>query len=121
MSQREDMVATKKISLHLGPQHPSAHGLLHLVIDMQGEKVLKVHPEIGYLHRGTEKIAENLLYHQFVRKDGLIRAMFTGSAPGKHGQAAPVAAWKALLIALVLAGLLWWGLEQAPQPQPMWW
>jgi len=62
----ENIIDTKKITLHLGPQHPSAHGLLHLVIEMQGEEVIKVEPDIGYLHRGTEKLAENLLYHQFV-------------------------------------------------------
>lgn len=66
MAESEDTIATKEMSLHLGPQHPSSHGVLHLIIDMQGEKVLKVTPDIGYLHRGTEKIAENLLYHQFV-------------------------------------------------------
>ncbi|MBI5810242.1 MAG: NADH dehydrogenase (quinone) subunit D [Deltaproteobacteria bacterium] len=60
------MIATKEISLHLGPQHPSSHGVLHLVVEMQGEKVIAVRPDIGYLHRGAEKIAENLLYHQFV-------------------------------------------------------
>jgi len=61
-----------------------------------------------------------VLYHQFWRKDGLVRAMVVGTAPGKHGEASPVAAWRALAIALVVAGLLWWGLEQAPQPQPLW-
>jgi NADH dehydrogenase I D subunit len=66
MAEREDIVETKGISLHFGPQHPSSHGVLHVTVDMQGEKVLKVTPDIGYLHRGTEKIAENLLYHQFV-------------------------------------------------------
>ncbi len=66
MAESEDIIETKEMSLHLGPQHPSSHGVLHLIVDMQGEKVLKVTPDIGYLHRGTEKIAENLLYHQFV-------------------------------------------------------
>jgi NADH-quinone oxidoreductase subunit D len=66
MAENKELVTTKEISLHMGPQHPSSHGVLHLVIDMQGEKVMKVEPDIGYLHRGTEKIAENLLYHQFV-------------------------------------------------------
>ena len=61
-----DIVTTKEMTLHMGPQHPSSHGVLHLLIDMQGERVLNVEPDIGYLHRGTEKIAENLLYHQFV-------------------------------------------------------
>ena len=54
MAEREDLVATKKIKLHFGPQHPSAHGLLHLIVELQGEKILNV--EAG----------ENLLYHQFV-------------------------------------------------------
>ncbi len=66
MAEQENNIATKKITLHLGPQHPAAHGLLHLVIEMQGEEVINVEPDIGYLHRGTEKLAENLLYHQFV-------------------------------------------------------
>jgi NADH dehydrogenase I D subunit len=66
MAEHEDIVATEKITLHFGPQHPSAHGLLHLIVEMQGEKITNVEPDIGYLHRGTEKIAENLLYHQFV-------------------------------------------------------
>ena len=66
MVEREDLVATKKIKLHFGPQHPSAHGLLHLIVELQGEKILNVEADIGYLHRGTEKLGENLLYHQFV-------------------------------------------------------
>ena len=66
MTEREDLVATTTIKLHFGPQHPSAHGLLHLIIELQGEKILNVEADIGYLHRGTEKLGENLLYHQFV-------------------------------------------------------
>ncbi|MBI5599868.1 MAG: NADH dehydrogenase (quinone) subunit D [Deltaproteobacteria bacterium] len=66
LTENEEAVITKEVTLSLGPQHPSAHGVLHLVLDMQGEKVLRADPDIGYLHRGTEKIAENLLYPQFV-------------------------------------------------------
>lgn len=62
----QDILSTREITLHMGPQHPSTHGVLHLVLDLQGERIMDVHPDIGYLHRGTEKIAENLLYHQFV-------------------------------------------------------
>lgn len=62
----ENIITTKEISLHLGPQHPSSHGVLHLIVDLQGELVKNCEADIGYLHRGTEKIAENLLYHQFV-------------------------------------------------------
>ncbi len=65
MAENNELITTKEVSLHMGPQHPSSHGVLHLVLDLKGEKVLHVEPDIGYLHRGTEKIAENLLYHQF--------------------------------------------------------
>ncbi|MBI3754224.1 MAG: NADH dehydrogenase (quinone) subunit D [Deltaproteobacteria bacterium] len=65
MSNNEE-IATKAITLSMGPQHPSTHGVLHLLLDIKGEKILRANPDIGYLHRGTEKIAENLLYHQFV-------------------------------------------------------
>ncbi|MBI5971200.1 MAG: NADH dehydrogenase (quinone) subunit D [Deltaproteobacteria bacterium] len=66
MTENNDLITTKEFTLHMGPQHPSTHGVLHLVLEMQGETILKAEPDIGYLHRGTEKIAENLLYHQFV-------------------------------------------------------
>lgn len=65
MSNNEEIL-TKEITLSMGPQHPSTHGVLHMLLDMKGEKIIKAIPDIGYLHRGTEKIAENLLYHQFV-------------------------------------------------------
>ncbi len=66
MSDNEDTIDTREMTLHMGPQHPSTHGVLHLILNMQGEKIVRVDPDIGYLHRGTEKIAENLLYSQFV-------------------------------------------------------
>lgn len=66
MAEREEAIRTKEITLHMGPQHPSTHGVLHLILDMQGERIVKAEPDIGYLHRGTEKIAENLFYPQFV-------------------------------------------------------
>lgn len=65
MANNEEIL-TKEVTLSMGPQHPSTHGVLHMFLDIKGEKVLKATPDIGYLHRGTEKIAENLLYHQFV-------------------------------------------------------
>ena len=66
MSETEKEIVTKEMTLSLGPQHPSAHGVLHLILDLQGEVVVRAEPDIGYLHRGTEKIAENLFYPQFV-------------------------------------------------------
>ncbi|MEE9614286.1 MAG: NADH dehydrogenase (quinone) subunit D [Thermodesulfobacteriota bacterium] len=62
----EEVITTREMTLSLGPQHPSAHGVLHLIVDMQGERVVRAEPDIGYLHRGTEKIAENLFYPQFI-------------------------------------------------------
>ncbi|TAN60846.1 NADH-quinone oxidoreductase subunit D, partial [bacterium] len=44
------IITTKEMTLHMGPQHPSSHGVLHLELDMQGEQILNVRPEIGYLH-----------------------------------------------------------------------
>jgi NADH-quinone oxidoreductase subunit D len=56
--------STQEVLLNLGPQHPSTHGVLRLVLEMEGEYVARVDPHIGYLHRGTEKLAENFTYTQ---------------------------------------------------------
>ncbi|MFQ5427776.1 MAG: NADH dehydrogenase (quinone) subunit D [Thermodesulfobacteriota bacterium] len=66
MTTPDNLIKTQELVVHMGPQHPSTHGVLHLILKLEGEKVLGAEPDIGYLHRGTEKIAENLLYHQFV-------------------------------------------------------
>ncbi len=66
MTTSDNLINTKDLMIHMGPQHPSTHGVLHLILKIEGEKILSAEPDIGYLHRGTEKIAENLLYHQFV-------------------------------------------------------
>ena len=55
---------SQEVLLNLGPQHPSTHGVLRLVLDMEGEHVTRVDPIIGYLHRGTEKLAESFTYTQ---------------------------------------------------------
>ncbi len=52
--------------INFGPQHPSAHGQLRLVLELDGEKVVKAHPDIGYLHRGVEKMGENMIYNEFL-------------------------------------------------------
>ena len=52
--------------LNMGPQHPATHGVLRLLIKLDGETVLGVVPELGYLHRGYEKIAEASTYHEFI-------------------------------------------------------
>jgi len=55
-----------RIILNMGPSHPSTHGVLRLAVELEGEVIRKAVPEVGYLHRGNEKIAENLTYTQFI-------------------------------------------------------
>ncbi len=56
----------EKMILNMGPSHPATHGVLRLVLELDGEIITKATPDIGYLHRGDEKIAENMQYNQFV-------------------------------------------------------
>ena len=57
---------SKTLSLNFGPQHPAAHGVLRLLLELDGEVVEKADPHIGLLHRGTEKLIENKTYMQAV-------------------------------------------------------
>ena len=57
---------TKTLNLNFGPQHPAAHGVLRLILELDGEVVEKADPHIGLLHRGTEKLIENKTYAQAV-------------------------------------------------------
>jgi len=52
--------------LNMGPQHPSTHGVLRIVLDLEGETIVKATPHLGYLHRGVEKLAENSTYSQII-------------------------------------------------------
>jgi NADH-quinone oxidoreductase subunit D len=54
------------MTLNMGPSHPSTHGVLRIVLELDGEIITKADADIGYLHRGDEKIAENMQYNQFV-------------------------------------------------------
>jgi NADH-quinone oxidoreductase subunit D len=56
----------ERMVLNMGPSHPATHGVLRLVLELDGEIVTKAIPDVGYLHRGDEKIAENMQYNQFV-------------------------------------------------------
>lgn len=56
----------RTFKLNFGPQHPAAHGVLRLVLELSGEVVLNADPHIGFLHRGTEKLIENKMYHQSI-------------------------------------------------------
>ncbi len=58
------MKKTKSLNLNFGPQHPAAHGVLRLILELDGEIIEKADPHIGLLHRGTEKLIENKTYTQ---------------------------------------------------------
>lgn len=57
---------TDKMTLNLGPSHPSTHGVLRVLLELEGEVVTKAIPDLGYLHRGIEKLGEYRMYNQFV-------------------------------------------------------
>lgn len=61
-----DRISDNVMVVNFGPQHPSAHGQLRLILELEGERVVKATPEIGYLHRGMEKMAENMIYNEFL-------------------------------------------------------
>jgi NADH-quinone oxidoreductase subunit D len=56
----------EKLVLNMGPSHPATHGVLRIILELDGEIITKAEPDVGYLHRGDEKIAENMHYNQFV-------------------------------------------------------
>lgn len=60
------MIRTEEMLLNVGPQHPSTHGVFRIVIKIDGETIVDATPVIGYLHRGTEKLAEDLEYTQII-------------------------------------------------------
>lgn len=56
----------EKLTLNMGPSHPATHGVLRISLELDGEVITKATPDVGYLHRGDEKIAENMQYNQFI-------------------------------------------------------
>ena len=56
----------ERMALNVGPSHPTTHGVLRLMMELDGDVITKCDPVLGYLHRGDEKIAENMTYNQFV-------------------------------------------------------
>lgn len=61
----EDALENEMV-LNMGPQHPATHGVLRLLLRLDGETVMSCVPELGYLHRGYEKLAENMSYYEFI-------------------------------------------------------
>lgn len=64
-SEAPDLLGEKLI-INMGPSHPATHGVLRLILELDGEIITRATPDIGFLHRGDEKIAENMHYNQFV-------------------------------------------------------
>src|ERR1700675_1895474 len=62
----DEELGSEKMVINMRPQHPSTHGVLRIVLELDGEEIVNAWPDIGYLHRGDEKIAENMTYTQFI-------------------------------------------------------
>ncbi|MFH1001012.1 MAG: NADH-quinone oxidoreductase subunit D [Bacteroidota bacterium] len=60
------LIEEQEFSINMGPQHPSTHGVLRMVLKLKGETVLEVKPQLGYIHRGIEKMSEKLTYPQII-------------------------------------------------------
>ncbi|MBB3110547.1 NADH-quinone oxidoreductase subunit D [Paenibacillus phyllosphaerae] len=60
------MIRTEELLLNVGPQHPSTHGVFRIIVKLDGEVIIEATPVMGYLHRGTEKLAEDLSYTQII-------------------------------------------------------
>jgi NADH-quinone oxidoreductase subunit D len=60
------MAHNEIMTVNMGPQHPSTHGVLQLILELDGETVVKATPHIGFLHRGVEKLSEHRTYHQTI-------------------------------------------------------
>jgi NADH-quinone oxidoreductase subunit D len=58
------MTESRYMTINMGPQHPATHGVLRLLLELDGEIIVKAEPHIGYLHRGIEKLAESMTYPQ---------------------------------------------------------
>ena len=74
--------------INLGPQHPSAHGQLRLILELDGEMVKRAVADIGYLHRGVEKLAENMIYNEFMPTTD--RMDYTAASANNHAFALSV-------------------------------
>jgi NADH-quinone oxidoreductase subunit D len=60
------MAETRFMTINMGPQHPATHGVLRIVLELDGEVIIKATPHLGHLHRGIEKLAESKTYHQAI-------------------------------------------------------
>jgi cytochrome b len=98
--------------LFSGPLHYWASTELRDAMGLLHDVLFNLLLALVVLHIGA------VVYHQRRHSEPLVKAMILGRAPGRAGRQSPVAWWLALPVVAVLAALLWWGLAQAPQPQP---
>jgi len=107
--------------INVGPQHPATHGVLHLLITLNGETIKKVEPHLGYIHRSIEKMCESLSYRQFIYSTS--RMDYLSAHINNHGCA--LAVEKGLQVEIparaevirvlmseltrVASHILWWG------------
>jgi NADH-quinone oxidoreductase subunit D len=77
LQEGEDLV------INIGPQHPATHGVLHLIVTLNGETIKKVEPHLGYIHRSIEKMCESLSYRQFIYSTS--RMDYLSSHINNHG------------------------------------
>src|ERR1043165_6383485 len=96
-AEAEQEFQTEKMSLSMGPSHPSTHGVLRLQMELDGEILTKCDPVLGYLHRGDEKIAENMTYNQFVPYTD--RLDYLAPLANNMAYAIEVGAWSVFLYA----------------------
>ena len=66
VSVQAEKITGEHLVLNMGPQHPSTHGVLRVILELDGEVVVKATPVIGHLHRGLEKLAEHMTYNQII-------------------------------------------------------
>ena len=81
----DDVVGEPSLTINMGPQHPSTHGVLRMILELEGETVTSLEPVIGYLHTGIEKNAEYRTWTQgttfFTRMDYLACLLYTSPSP----------------------------------------
>ena len=66
VAEESKQLKNETMILNMGPQHPSTHGVLRLVLEVDGERIINCVPHVGYLHTGIEKTMENKTYHQAI-------------------------------------------------------
>jgi NADH-quinone oxidoreductase subunit D/NADH-quinone oxidoreductase subunit C/D len=78
-----DLEGAEDLIINIGPQHPATHGVLHLIVTLNGETIKKVEPHLGYIHRSIEKMCESLSYRQFIYSTS--RMDYLSSHINNHG------------------------------------